>query len=613
MCGIVGYVGNRQSRSLVLDGLSRLEYRGYDSAGFVCQDAERNVFSCIKSVGGIDNLTKQLEISPIDGFVGMGHTRWATHGASTEQNAHPHFNGDHTVAVVHNGIIENYAEIKARLVRDGHIFYSETDTEVVAHLFEELLRRECCLERAVFALVDELEGAFACVIMARQFPDGVIAIRRRSPLCIGVGDGEIFVASDVTAFSSHAHRVVYLPDETCAFVCRGSVRYFTFGGQPFEPIVRDVDPSWSTVSREGFSHFMLKEIYEQKRVLHDTASFCRTMSAETWQRSGLSGIEDQIKRITFIACGTSSHAAEIASFFFEKINNIPATTILASEFRHRVVRPQPGDLYCFLSQSGETADALEALRQVRGLGGRTFALVNVPDSSMVREADGYLLTQARREVAVASTKSFTAQVALLYWISHRFAAICGGRGEVSEHLALYDMLSLADVFEEAMERYRRDIETKLAPFYATFKHFIFLGRACSYPLACEAALKLKEVAYCFVDCYPSGELKHGPIALVDPTVPVFIFSSLEEQVYRKLLSGAQEVKARNGHLVVFAFEGQKELIALADTAFVVPVVAPLLGSLALTGVMQLFVYHIAKQLGCPIDKPRHLAKSVTVE
>lgn len=613
MCGIVGYVGNRQCRPLVLDGLFRLEYRGYDSAGFVCQDANRGLFSWVKAVGGIENLVKLCDSAPIDGSVGMGHTRWATHGASTELNAHPHFDQDQTVAVVHNGIIENYAEIKARLVRAGHVFYSETDTEVIAHLFSDLLRREVSLEKALFALVDELEGAFACVIMAQQFPDLLIAIRRRSPLCIGIGDGEVFVASDVAAFSSHAQRVVYLPDETCAFVRADNVRYFTFGGQPFEPVARAVDRSWAAVSREGFAHFMLKEIYEQKRVLHDTVSFCRTMSDETWRNSGLAGIESQIKRITFVACGTSAHAAELAAFFFEKINGIPTATILASEFRHRVVRPQPGELYCFLSQSGETADALEALRQVRVLGGRTLALVNVPDSSMVREADGYLLTQARREVAVASTKSFTSQVALLYWLAHRLAAACGQREDTAEHLALYDLLSLADIFEEAMERHRQAIETVWAPFYAQYKQFIFLGRACSYPLAQEAALKLKEVAYCFVDCYPSGELKHGPIALIESHIPVFIFSALDEQVYRKLVSGAQEVKARNGHLVAFAFEGQKELIELADTVFIVPAVAPLLGSLALTGVMQLFVYYVAKELGRPIDKPRHLAKSVTVE
>ncbi|MCL5436271.1 MAG: glutamine--fructose-6-phosphate transaminase (isomerizing) [Candidatus Dependentiae bacterium] len=613
MCGIVGYVGGRLSRPLVLDGLSRLEYRGYDSAGFVCQGAERGVFSCVKAVGGIGNLVTELMRVPVDGHVGVGHTRWATHGASTEQNAHPHFNGDRSVAVVHNGIVENYAEIKARLLRAGHTFYSETDTEVIAHLFGVLLLREGSLERAVFALVDELEGAFACVIMARDFPDGLIAVRRRSPLCIGVGEGEVFVASDVAAFSGQVKRVVHLPDGTGAFIHRDSTRYFTFDGQIFEPVVHEIDPTWSVVSRDGFEHYMLKEIYEQTRVLHDTAAFCRGMSDETWRRTGLAGIEHTIKAIHFVACGTSAHAAEIAAFFFERINNIPATSSLASEFRHRVVRVQSGDLYCFLSQSGETADTLEALRHVRVLGGRCLAIVNVPESSMVREADGYLLTQARREIAVASTKSFTAQISLLYWLSHQLATGRAAAENASGHVALYDLIRLADLFEETMERYRPEIESRWAPFYAAFKQFIFLGRAESYPLAREAALKLKEVAYSFVDCYPSGELKHGPIALIDAETPVFIFSSLDEHVYRKLLTGAQEVKARKGHIVVFAFEGQDELVALADTAIVVPVVAPLLGSLILTGVMQLFVYHIAKQRGCPIDKPRHLAKSVTVE
>lgn len=613
MCGIVGYVGNRQCRPLVLEGLSRLEYRGYDSAGFVCFDKSQGVFAWKKAVGGIDNLLRRIETDPVDGLTGMGHTRWATHGASTELNAHPHFDEDCSVAVVHNGIIENYAEIKSRLVRAGHTFYSETDTEVIAQLLADILQREKSLERAILSLVEELEGAFACVIMVRQFPDQLIAIRRRSPLCVGVGAEEVFVASDVAAFSGKVDTVVYLPDETCAFVRSNGVKYFTFDGRAFDPSAHLIDPSWAAVSRDGFTHYMLKEMYEQKRVLHDTVSYCRTMSEEVWRKSGLVGIEGQIKRIVFVACGTSAHAAEIAAFFFEKINSIPVSTILASEFRHRVVRPQPGDLYCFLSQSGETADALEALRQVRALGGKTFALVNVPDSSMVREADGYLLTQARREIAVASTKSFTSQVALLYWLAHRLAVVEHIQANTEEHRALYDLLLLADVFEDAMERYRHDIETKIAPFYARFQHFIFLGRACSYPLAREAALKLKEVAYLFVDSYPAGELKHGPIALIDETVPVFIFSSLQETVYRKLVSGAQEVKARKGHLVVFAFEGQKELIELADVVFVVPAVAPLLAPLALTGVMQLFVYYVAKYLGRPIDKPRHLAKSVTVE
>lgn len=608
MCGIVGYVGNRQSRPLVLDGLSRLEYRGYDSAGYASLDAERG-FLCVKAAGGIENLVHQLEGSLFDGPVGMGHTRWATHGVSSEQNAHPHFDGERSVAVVHNGIIENYLEIKAELLSRGHCFLSETDTEVIAHLFSELLHENDTLEHAVGALVRRLHGAFACVLMVRQYPDVLIAIRRKSPLCIGVGNGEAFVASDVVAFAGHAKQVIFLPDETCALVRREQVRCFTFAGVDFNPQSQSVDPSWTDVSRDGFPHFMLKEIYEQKRVIHDTVEFCRNLKHEEWERVGLVQPERGVHSIHFVACGTSANAAEIAAFFFEKINGLPVTVTLASEFRHRVVRPTPGEIFCFLSQSGETADTLEALRLVKAAGGRTCAVVNVPGSSMVREADGYLLTQAQREVAVASTKSFTSQVALLYWVAHRLSQ--GGSG--NDLVALYDLLALADVFESTMEKYRHEIETKIAPYYVTFQNFIFLGRAESYPLAREAALKLKEIAYRFVDCYPAGELKHGPIALIDETTPVFLFSSLEAQVYRKLLSGAQEVKARNGRLVVFAFEGQDELIAMAETAFVVPRVAPLLAPLALTGIMQLLVYHMAKCLGRSIDKPRNLAKSVTVE
>ncbi|HBL99017.1 TPA: glutamine--fructose-6-phosphate transaminase (isomerizing) [Candidatus Dependentiae bacterium] len=618
MCGIVGYVGKGSCRSFVLEGLVRLEYRGYDSAGFVCLDAKTGRMCSVKAAGSLDALKNKLADSAADGSVGMGHTRWATHGTSTEENAHPHFNGARTISVVHNGIIENYQAIKRQLEAKGHSFYSKTDTEVIAHLFDDALAADGFIKRdiksAVEHVVKQLEGAFSCAVVLEQFPGLIIAIRKRSPLCIGFGQEQMFVASDVAAFSQHTRRVLYLPDESFALVEALSVALYDFLGEERAYSLVEVDELWLHSTKEDFEHYMLKEIYEQKRVIHDTVAFCRNMSSSVWAQTGLSGQRGvDLKEIDFIACGTSAHAAQIAAFFFEEICRVESSVQLASEFRHRPMFLDKNKICCLLSQSGETADTIEGLRLARNAGVQTLSLVNVPQSTMVRESDGFILTQAKREVAVASTKSFTSQVALLYWMAHRLAVEKGILPYENLESVEQDLLMLAEIFEEVMDRYGADIIHRHAPRYAHFEKFIFLGRQISYPFAREAALKLKEIAYRFVDCYPAGELKHGSIALVEPSIPVFIFSALDEGVYRKILSGAQEVKARDGHLVAFAFEGQDELIELADTAFVVPCVKPLLGPLAMTGLMQLLVYHIARELKCPIDKPRHLAKSVTVE
>lgn len=620
MCGIVGYVGKGSCRSFVIEGLVRLEYRGYDSAGFACLDFKTGRMLSAKAAGSIDRLKERLSCSLIDGSIGMGHTRWATHGSSTEENAHPHFNLSRTVAVVHNGIIENHVALKRRLVAMGHTFYSETDTEVIAHLFDEALAAGVVsgnsgdLKRVVESVVQQLEGAFSCVVLLEQFPTLMVAIRKRSPLCIGFSDDQMFVASDVAAFSQHTRRVLFLPDETFVLVGSSAIELFDFSGSAHLYSLSEVDELWLHTTKEGYEHFMLKEIYEQKRVIQDSVAFCKSMSPEVWEQTGLGGLRGEcLKELIFVACGTSAHAAQLASFFFEEVCQVRASVELASEFRHKPLFPDKNKVCCLLSQSGETADTIEGLKLARQAGVQTLSVVNVPQSTMVRESDGFILTQAKREVAVASTKSFTSQVVLLYWMAHRIAVAKGILPPEALALAEQDLLVLAEVFDEVMDRYGADIIHHLAPKYACFEKFIFLGRHISYPFAREAALKLKEIAYRFVDCYPAGELKHGSIALVEPSVPIVIFSVVDEEVYRKLLGGAQEVKARNGHLVVFAFEGQDELIGLADTVFIIPRVKPLLGPLAMTGLMQLFVYHVARELKCSIDKPRHLAKSVTVE
>ncbi|MBN2267086.1 MAG: glutamine--fructose-6-phosphate transaminase (isomerizing) [Candidatus Babeliaceae bacterium] len=613
MCGIVGYLGRGSARNAVLEGLRQLEYRGYDSAGFVCFCHQTSRLRWVKAVGPFSELERRCQTDPFDGVVGIGHTRWATHGAATEENAHPHFNTEKSIAVVHNGIIENFSEHRYRLSAGGCSFSSETDTEVIAHLFGEALSRyPGDLNKALRLLASQLEGAFACVLMSSYFPDKLFLLRRRSPLCVGVGEDAFFVASDPLAFAEKTARVVFLPDESCAVVSvREGLSIFSPNGTVFDVPEQRISSTWHEVARGGFDHFMLKEIYEQKKVVQDTVSYCRSLTKEEWDNGGFA--RSDVERICAIGCGTSAYAASVAAYFFEEIAHLSMSVSLASEFRYKTFFGCQADLFCFLSQSGETADTLEALRLVQKKGFSATALVNVPTSSMVREADGVLLTQARREVAVASTKSFTAQVALLYWVAHRMAV---HRGLLDRKMLLRaedDLLLAAEVLEEAMIRYEPEIALRLSSYYAAYEKFIFLGRGQGFAFAGEAALKYKEIVYAFVDCYPAGELKHGPIALIDERTPVCIFSTLDSVVYRKLLVNAQEVKARGGHLLVFCFAEQEELLSLADEAFVFPRVAPLLASIAMVGVMQLLVYHCAVKLNRPVDKPRNLAKSVTVE
>lgn len=614
MCSVVGYIGKGQCRAYVMEGLARLEYRGYDSAGFACLRSQDNQLMYAKSQGGIANLLKNFEQSPIDGHIGMGHTRWSTHGIASTENAHPHFDCHKTLSVVHNGIIENYHDLKEKLLAEGHVFISQTDTETIAHLFEALLRTHKTLKAAVLALVGQLQGAYAFSCLQQAYPDTMLIVRKRSPLCIGIGDDEMFVSSDALAFAGRTNKVIYLPDESFAFVKRGNIELYSFSGKELPLDIQIVDIMWSNDGKQGYEHFMLKEIYEQKKVIHDTIYKCRALGASLWKQLGItSTYAKDLTSINFIGCGTSWHAARIAEFFFESIAQIPARAYIASEFRYRPFFPEKKSITLAISQSGETADTLESIRFANTFKTPTAALTNVPSSTMVREAQGFMLTYAGPEVAVASTKAFSAQVAALYWLAHRVAL---EKKYITSHemeLAESELFIVAEILENSIEVYKRTIIQKLAPYYAQFKQMIFLGRHISLPFAQEAALKLKEISYIFADCYPAGELKHGPLALIDAHTPLFLFSSLDPIIYQKLLANAQEVKARSGHLVIFAFEGQKELLELADCAFVLPVVNPLLAPLAMTGLMQFFIYQIAQVLQRPIDKPRNLAKSVTVE
>ncbi len=613
MCSVVGYVGAGKSRDAVVEGLRRLEYRGYDSAGFACLDDYGKQLLCAKAEGSLSNLLDQFKKTPIDGSLGIGHTRWATHGAASVENAHPHFDCKKRISIVHNGIIENFLSLKEELKFHNHIFSSGTDTEVIAHLFEHYLTESVTAHAAFAKVISRLNGTFAFIALAQDYPDTVFIARNGSPLCIGVGEHEHFIASDVLAFAGKADKVIFLPDHSYGLVTKDEVHLFENSGTPLKTIIQPLDLQWQKVEKEGHEHFMLKEIYEQKIAIVRTVTWLQSMSDTIWKTIGLSSeFIQELDQITFLGCGTSWHAGRIAEFFFESVAKVPAFSALASEFKFRTFYPHKKSFFMPISQSGETADTLDAVRFVKACGIPVVVLTNVPSSTMVRESDGFLLTQAGPEVAVASTKAFTTQIAALYWLAHRMALekkLLSSEAFIQKETAL---LTAAYLLEETIEKYKNDITLLHAPYYAKFERFIFLGRHITYSFALEAALKLKEISYVFCQAYPAGELKHGPIALVDEKTPVFIFSHPDQEVYIKLLSNAQEIKARKGHLVAFVFEGQEELAQLADLAFVLPRVEPLLAPLVLTGIMQFFVYQIAKQRGCAIDKPRNLAKSVTV-
>lgn len=636
MCAIIGYVGDKKCRQIIFDGLTRLEYRGYDSAGIIFLDAKYKNFSYQKAVGSIAQLKNAPQHDACDGTVGMGHSRWATHGGVTEHNAHPHFNCDKSIAVVHNGIIESFEEIRAELLKTNHEFYSATDTEVIAHFLGSLIKQGLTLQETMIALMAKFEGAYALVIMLESHPDKLLLVRRRSPLVAGIGKGEMFAASDFLAFSDQTTDVCFLPDNSFAIMTKDNLSLYSAAGIPLPVEVKKVDNIYAQTDKQGFEHYMLKEIYEQKRAITKTISFCKLIGSDDnvksfqpnhrldntshesnealWQQLGTSKLQiKKLRTLNLIAAGTSWHAARISQFFFETICKIPTRVYLASEFRYMPFFPEADSLYIFISQSGETADTLLAMRHVMAHDVPTIGVTNVASSTMVREADGFLPMQAGPEIAVASTKAFSTQVATLYWLANRIAVEKGLIDWNGMHMAEENLLVAAEILETTIEQYKFTITKELAPRYARYDRFIFLGRHLSYPFAMEAALKLKEISYIFSQCYPAGELKHGPIALVDDKTPVILFSVLDSEIYQKILSNAQEVKARNGHLLVFAFEGQSALIELADYAFIIPRVNPLLAPLAMTGLMQFLIYQITNELKRPIDKPRNLAKSVTVE
>jgi glucosamine--fructose-6-phosphate aminotransferase (isomerizing) len=613
MCGIIGYIGPQSTVEVLLGGLKRLEYRGYDSAGIAT--AHDGTLHVLRSQGKLDNLERQVGSRPMEGHYGLGHTRWATHGRPNEENAHPHRDCTKTLVVVHNGIIENYLDLKSRLSAEGHRFVTETDTEVIAHLLEKHFRSD--LEQAVMETLKELDGVFAFATLSARQPDTLVGARNGPPLVVGLGEGESFLASDIPAFLSHTRSVMYLDDGEVAVLTPDGLRLVSHEGKEIkrEPARITWDPI--QVEKQGYKHFMLKEINEQPRAVRDT--LLGRYSLDTGRihldETGLD--DDSLKRtrkISLIACGTSWHAALVGKFLIENIARIPVEVDIASEFRYRNPILGPDDLVVGISQSGETADTLAALKATRDRGVTTLAICNVLGSMATRICTGTLYTHAGPEIGVASTKSFTTQLVALYLLAFKLAQIRGHLSPEESQNVLAEIARAAHVMEQTL-LLAETLEGIAREFHLA-SNFLYLARGPLYPIALEGALKLKELSYIHAEGYPAGEMKHGPIALIDERMPVVVLA-LTGLLFEKTANNIQEAKARGARIIAFATEGDRRLEQILDEdrdhLVFLPEHPELISPLIAVVPLQLLAYHISVARGCDVDQPRNLAKSVTVE
>jgi glucosamine--fructose-6-phosphate aminotransferase (isomerizing) len=609
MCGIVGYVGNRSAPEIILEGLKRLEYRGYDSSGIAVLDGDE--LQIQRSAGKLSALEEKLRENPLKGVVGVGHTRWATHGSPTEENAHPHRAGG--VVVVHNGIIENYLELKEMLIQEGHQFQSETDTEVICHLIHRNIKRWASLEEAVVDALNQLQGSYALGILWDGDPQRIVAARKESPLVIGLGDDETFAASDVPAILRHTRRMIFLDDNEIAVLDRGGAKVFRLDKTHVQKEVQTID--WSPVMAEkgGYRHFMLKEIFEQPRAVID--SFRGRVFPETGQVNfGSHCLRDdllkEMQRVVLVACGTSYHAGLVGKYMLEDIARIPVEVDLASEFRYRDPLVDSNTLLVAISQSGETADTLAALREGASRGSKTLAICNVVGSSLVRASDGVIYTQAGPEIGVASTKAFTTQLVVIYLLAIHLANLRGQIDPSKAQSLLQDLLHLPGQMDEILATENRIEE--VARSFMNASDFLYLGRGINYPVALEGALKLKEISYIHAEGYPAGEMKHGPIALIDEYMPVVVLLN-RDRTHDKLMGNIEEVKARKGKVIAVTSDPADDLSGKVDESIPVPSNNEYLTTIGLTLPLQLLAYHVAVLKGTDVDQPRNLAKSVTVE
>jgi len=610
MCGIVGYIGSRQAKEILLEGLKRLEYRGYDSAGITILNSKGLV--TFRRPGKIADLEKELNGLSLSGTAGIAHTRWATHGYPSTINAHPHSDCTGEIAIVHNGIIENFSALKEKLIKLGHRFTSDTDTEVLAHLIEEHF--EGNLETAVREALRKVEGTYGIAVISSRDPDKIVAARLGSPLVIGLANGDLILASDCSAIALHTKQVIYLDDGEMAVLKRGGS--YTTTDLDNTAVTKEIEEiSWDSkeIEKGGFNHFMMKEIFEQPESLQNAMRGRLLIEDGNVKVGGLNLTEEEllkINRIVIIACGTSWHAALIGEYMLEEIARIPVEVEYASEFRYRNPIVDKNTLVVVISQSGETADTLAAMREAKARGARIMGICNVVGSTIPREANAGIYLHAGPEIGVASTKAFTGQIVVLLILTLLFGRLRGFPAEDARKI-MRELLKIPGLVRDTLERKNDEIR-ELAQQYYKSSNFLYLGRGYNFPVALEGALKLKEISYIHAEGYPAAEMKHGPIALIDENMPVVVVA-IKDSVYNKVLSNIEEVKVRRGRLIAVANEDDDQIGRLVDHIITVPKTLDILSPIVTITPLQLLAYHIAVLRGCDVDKPRNLAKSVTVE
>ena len=614
MCGIIGYIGSKPVVPVLIEGLRRMEYRGYDSAGVALVSPEG--ISLRRSAGKLANLENAIRIEPVDGLYGVGHTRWATHGRPTEENAHPHRDCTGRIVVVHNGIIENYLELKKELQSQGHEFTTETDTEIVAHLVEREMRDDG-LESAVRRALVYMRGMFAIVLVSVEDPEKIVAVRNGPPIVVGLGKDEFFVASDIPAILAHTRDVVFLGDEEMAIITRSGVQFTDYAGRAVSKTTQRV--LWDPIAAEkgGHKHFMLKEIFEQPTAARDTILGRVSLDRGQIFLEDLNIPEEMfrtLQKVTIIACGTSWHAALVGKYLIEALAQVPVEVDYGSEYRYRNPIVASNELAIVITQSGETADTLAALREAKKKGAQSIAICNVVGSMATREAQGTVYTHAGPEIGVASTKAFTSQLIALQLLALYMAQVRGTLTppQIRDHIT--ELLQMPQTLEQALKA--SAALDKVAERFYNRTDFLFLGRGINYPIALEGALKLKEISYIHAEGYPAGEMKHGPIALIDERMPVVAIAP-NDHVFEKMIGNVQEAKARGGSVIALTTEGDPRMAGVLDpqTDVIVqmPATTALLTPVVMTIPLQLLAYHIAVRRGCDVDQPRNLAKSVTVE
>ncbi len=627
MCGIVGYVGPKRVVPVIIEGLRRLEYRGYDSAGIAVGSPGSKPLEVSRAPGKLPNLEEVLRDHPLEGTFGIGHTRWATHGRPTEENAHPHRDCSGRIVVVHNGIVENYLSLKRELTAQGHKFVTETDTEVIAHLIEQVQKdaeadgTPLSLDAAVCRSIKRLTGAFALGILSAAEPDKIVVARSGPPVVIGVGEGESFVASDIPGILHHTRNVYFLADGDMAILTRDGVKLTDFEGKPIQRQITRIQ--WDPIQAEkgGYKHFMLKEIWEQPRAIRDTTLGRVSLDSGKVFLGEMEISDEELadaSSINIAACGTSWHAALAGKYMIERLARLPVDVDYASEYRYRNPIPDRNALGLLITQSGETADTLAAQREMMSLGSKTVAICNVVGAMVAREAHGAIYTHAGPEIGVASTKAFTAQLTALFLLALKLGQL-RGRVDAARSVSLMEELSrIPGKIDQVLRDQSGECE-KLAKDFCNARDFLYLGRGIHFPIALEGALKLKEISYIHAEGYPAGEMKHGPNALIDETLPVVVLATRDEKDpasvlrYEKTLSNIQEVTARSGRVIAIATEGDTTIGELVEHVIVVPPAMELLSPLIEIVPLQLLAYYIAVRRGCDVDQPRNLAKSVTVE